>query len=148
MTNNLTNAGDGFGVPENSGNQFIVGKMMKFADGEYIVDKTEPLPADIELVALAVTTVSIGMHLTVAGDTMLDRLAIDPVHPGGNHREGHQLYVGRQRLGLVDDVFAIGELYHFADDELVSCVLRNTKTIAGSSEIVTYVGLGVAPLPA
>jgi len=82
MTNNLTNAGDGFGVPENSGNQFIVGKMMKFADGEYIVDKTEPLPADIELVALAVTTVTIGMHLTVAGDTMLDRLAVAPVHPG------------------------------------------------------------------
>ena len=54
MTNNLTNAGDGFGVPENSGSQFIVGKMTKFADGEYIVDKTEPLPADIELVALAV----------------------------------------------------------------------------------------------
>jgi len=41
MGNDLTTAGDGFGVPENTGNQFIVGKMIKFADGEYIVDKTE-----------------------------------------------------------------------------------------------------------
>jgi hypothetical protein len=57
MSNDLANAGDGFGVPENSGkNQYIVGKMIKFVDGTYIVDKTETLPADTELVAIGVVT--------------------------------------------------------------------------------------------
>jgi hypothetical protein len=56
MTNDITTAGDGFGVQENTGSQFIVGKLVKFNDGEYIVDKTETLPADTELVAIGVIT--------------------------------------------------------------------------------------------
>ncbi len=47
---------DGFSVPENSSGQFIRGQMVKYNDGSYIVDKTEPLP-DEPLVAIDVTTV-------------------------------------------------------------------------------------------
>ena len=45
---------DGFGVPENFGGQFIHGQMLKFIDGNYVVDKTEPL-ADEPLVAIGVS---------------------------------------------------------------------------------------------
>jgi hypothetical protein len=56
MSKDLISAGDGFGVPENAEGRYIVGRMIKFADGAFIVDKTEALPADIELVALNVIT--------------------------------------------------------------------------------------------
>ena len=47
---------DGFAVQENTGASMIVGKMVKFLDGRYIVDKTEPLPATTTLVAVNVIT--------------------------------------------------------------------------------------------
>jgi hypothetical protein len=47
---------DGFSVPESSAGQFIRGQMLKYTDGYYVVDKTEPLP-DEPLVAVGVTTV-------------------------------------------------------------------------------------------
>jgi hypothetical protein len=57
MLKELTPRGDdGFAVPENSGGQFIRGQMVKYNDGYYVVDKTEPLP-DEPLVAVGVTTV-------------------------------------------------------------------------------------------
>jgi hypothetical protein len=56
MATELTPQGDdGFSVAENSRGQFIRGQMIKFNDGLYIVDKTEPLP-DEPLVAVGVVT--------------------------------------------------------------------------------------------
>ena len=56
MGKELTNhQSDGFGVPENAGGQFIRGQMLKFIDGSFIIDKTEPLP-DEPLVAIGVVT--------------------------------------------------------------------------------------------
>ncbi len=56
MAKELTPQGDdGFSVSENSRGQFIRGQMIKFNDGVYIVDKTEPLP-DEPLVAVGVVT--------------------------------------------------------------------------------------------
>ena len=55
MGKELIPQSDGFGVPENSGGQFIKGQMLKFIDGNYIIDKTEPLP-DEPLVAIGVVT--------------------------------------------------------------------------------------------
>jgi hypothetical protein len=48
--------GDGFAVQENAGTSMIVGKMLKFLDGRFVADKTEPLPPTTELVAVAVVT--------------------------------------------------------------------------------------------
>jgi hypothetical protein len=56
MNDVATTNGDGFGVQENSGDTSIVGKMLKFTDGRYTVDKTETLPADTTLVAVNVMT--------------------------------------------------------------------------------------------
>jgi hypothetical protein len=48
---------DGFAVAENAGASMIVGKMLKFADGKFVADKTETLPASTTLVAVNVATV-------------------------------------------------------------------------------------------
>jgi hypothetical protein len=57
MTTDYTK-NDGFSVGEKSGNNLIVGKMLKFTiDGKYKVDKTEILPDNSTLVAMDVTTV-------------------------------------------------------------------------------------------
>jgi hypothetical protein len=48
--------GDGFAVQESSGGTFIIGKMLKFNDGHYTVDKFETLPAGTTLVAVNVIT--------------------------------------------------------------------------------------------
>jgi hypothetical protein len=55
MGKELISQTDGFGVPENSGGQFIKGQMLKFIDGNFVVDKTEPL-SDEPLVAIGVVT--------------------------------------------------------------------------------------------
>jgi hypothetical protein len=48
---------DGFAVQERTTSaSAIVGKMMKFIDGDFIIDKTETLPDDTRLVANAVVT--------------------------------------------------------------------------------------------
>jgi hypothetical protein len=47
---------DGFAVQENAGASMIVGKMVKFLDGRFVVDKTEPLPATTTLVAVNAVT--------------------------------------------------------------------------------------------
>jgi hypothetical protein len=47
---------DGFAVQENSGASMIVGKMLKFSDGRFTVDKTETMPANTTLVAVGVIT--------------------------------------------------------------------------------------------
>jgi hypothetical protein len=47
---------DGFAVAENAGASMIVGKMLKFADGKFLADKTETLAASTTLVAVNVTT--------------------------------------------------------------------------------------------
>jgi hypothetical protein len=54
--NALSIIDDGFGVQERPGNNFIIGAMMKFDDGAFIVSKTEPLPLGTVLVALDITT--------------------------------------------------------------------------------------------
>ena len=46
---------DGFAVQENAGGH-IVGRMLKFLDGKFVVDKTETLPENTTLVAKAVIT--------------------------------------------------------------------------------------------
>jgi hypothetical protein len=48
---------DGFDVAEHVGASMIVGKMLKFTDGQWICDKTEPMPANANLVAAGVITV-------------------------------------------------------------------------------------------
>ena len=48
---------DGFAVQENSGASMIVGRMLKFIDGRFTVDKTETLPANTTLVAVSAVTV-------------------------------------------------------------------------------------------
>jgi len=55
MGKELISQTDGFDVPENAGGQFIKGQMLKFIDGNYVIDKTEPL-ADEPLVAIGVVT--------------------------------------------------------------------------------------------
>ena len=55
----MTNNGqpDGFSVAEKSGNNLIVGKMLKFTiDRKYMVDKADILPDNTTLVAIDVTT--------------------------------------------------------------------------------------------
>src|SRR5258708_6260606 len=47
---------DGFSVPEKDGGSVIKGRMIKFNDGQYLIDKTESLPAETKLVAVAVIT--------------------------------------------------------------------------------------------
>jgi hypothetical protein len=48
---------DGWNVEENTGTSPIVGKMVKFTtDGRFVCDKTETIPADTTLVAMAVVT--------------------------------------------------------------------------------------------
>ena len=47
---------DGFAVQENSGASMIIGRMLKFTDGRFTVDKTETLPASTTLVAVGVIT--------------------------------------------------------------------------------------------
>jgi hypothetical protein len=48
---------DGFAVVEkHSSTTAIVGRILKFTDGQFIVDKTEKLPADTTLVAVGVVT--------------------------------------------------------------------------------------------
>jgi hypothetical protein len=57
MANDITLANaDGFAVAENAGASMIVGKMVKFLDGRFTVDKTEPLPATTTLVAVSAVT--------------------------------------------------------------------------------------------
>jgi hypothetical protein len=46
-------ADDGFGAQENSGASMIRGKMIKFKDGKFTVDKTETLPASAKLIAIS-----------------------------------------------------------------------------------------------
>ena len=48
---------DGFAVQENIGASMIVGKMLKFIDGRFTVDKTETMPANTTLVAVSAVTV-------------------------------------------------------------------------------------------
>ena len=51
------NEADGFSVAEKSGNNLIVGKMLKFTiDGKYKADKADILPDNTTLVAIDVTT--------------------------------------------------------------------------------------------
>ena len=47
---------DGFDVHETSGNNFIIGSMIKFDDDVYIVSKAETMPLDTVLVALGIIT--------------------------------------------------------------------------------------------
>ncbi len=47
---------DGFAVQENTSATMIVGKMLKFIDSRYTVDKTEPMPANTTLVAVGTIT--------------------------------------------------------------------------------------------
>jgi hypothetical protein len=47
---------DGFAVQENTGTTMIIGKMMKFTDGRFIVDKTQTMPASTVLVAVSTVT--------------------------------------------------------------------------------------------
>jgi hypothetical protein len=46
---------DGFAVQEKNSTT-IIGRMLKFTDGQFVMDKTEKLPADTKLVAIAVVT--------------------------------------------------------------------------------------------
>jgi hypothetical protein len=55
MSNDLQTA-DGFDVPERGGGNLIVGKLMKFNNGAYVIDKTETLPPHTTLVVLDITT--------------------------------------------------------------------------------------------
>ena len=51
------NQADGFSVAEKTGNNLIVGKMLKFTiDSKYKVDKADDLPDNTTLVAIDVTT--------------------------------------------------------------------------------------------
>ena len=51
------NEADGFSVAEKSGNNLIVGKMLKFTiDSKYKIDKADILPDNTTLVAVDVTT--------------------------------------------------------------------------------------------
>ncbi len=54
MANDMTTA-DGFAVAERSGG-LIIGKLLKFINGHYVADKTEPVALGTELVALNVVT--------------------------------------------------------------------------------------------
>jgi hypothetical protein len=47
---------DGFAVQENTSTTMIVGKMLKYIDGRYTVDKTETMPANTTLVAVGTIT--------------------------------------------------------------------------------------------
>jgi hypothetical protein len=55
MNNNLT-AGDGFDVAEPGGGNLIIGRMVKFNNGSYYIDKTEMMPLGTTLVVVNVTT--------------------------------------------------------------------------------------------
>ena len=69
MSNDLTPHGDdGFAVRENSRGQFIRGQMIKYNDGAFIVDKTEPLP-DEALVAVGVVTAWVNWGEDENGET-------------------------------------------------------------------------------
>jgi hypothetical protein len=52
----VTEANDGFGVPENRSASPIIGKMVKFNDGRFIVDKTSELASDATLVVVGIWT--------------------------------------------------------------------------------------------
>ena len=56
MTDIVVANTDGWAVQESVGASMIVGKMLKFLDGEFIADKTETLPADTTLAAVDVVT--------------------------------------------------------------------------------------------
>jgi hypothetical protein len=47
---------DGFSIAEQSNSSSIVGRMLKFSDGQFLIDKTERLAAGSKLVANAVVT--------------------------------------------------------------------------------------------
>jgi hypothetical protein len=50
-------ANDGFAVQEpTTGTSLIIGKIVRFTDGHFVVDKTEKLAADVQLVAVSATT--------------------------------------------------------------------------------------------
>jgi hypothetical protein len=53
---NIAKSDDGFAVRENLSSSFIQGKLLKFVDGRFVVDKTEELPANVTLVALNAIT--------------------------------------------------------------------------------------------
>jgi hypothetical protein len=53
---NIAKLDDGFSVQENLSSSYIQGKMLKFIDGRFVVDKAEELPTDSTLVALNVIT--------------------------------------------------------------------------------------------
>lgn len=50
-------ADDGFAVEEKINTGLICGKMLKFTDGNFTVDKVETLPANTRLIAMAMATV-------------------------------------------------------------------------------------------
>jgi hypothetical protein len=72
---------DGFAVEEKSGESLICGKMIKFAEGNYTIDKVETLPGDTQLIALAMATVWVHWEagkpadhrITCAGEAHPDR---------------------------------------------------------------------------
>ena len=69
MAKELTPQGDdGFSVRENSRGQFIRGQMIKYNDGAFIVDKTEPLPEEA-LVAVGVVTAWVNWGEDENGET-------------------------------------------------------------------------------
>jgi hypothetical protein len=83
MSEIIATADDGFSVREKTTGT-IIGKMIKFLDGRYIVDKTETLPADTTLVALGVVTVWVNW---VDGKPIDHRVT----QPGQQHPERDEL---------------------------------------------------------
>ena len=75
---------DGFSVAEKSGETMISGKMLKFNDGRYTVDKTELLPPDTVLVAVG--SVTAWVHW-VDGNPAEHRVT----RPGQHHPEREEL---------------------------------------------------------
>jgi hypothetical protein len=57
MSNNLPTTGDGFDVAEPGGNTLMIGRMLKFNNGTFYVDKTEVMPPGTPLVVVSVVTV-------------------------------------------------------------------------------------------
>jgi hypothetical protein len=77
----MTMTGDGFDVSEPGGGGLMIGRMMKFNNGTYYVDKTEVMPLGTALVVVGVVTVwikwrdgrPIERRVTYPGQTHPDR---------------------------------------------------------------------------
>src|SRR4030081_2206858 len=100
MTEITTTDADGFAVKENSSSNLISGKIVKFNDGRFTADKTEPLPPNTTLAA--VNAVTAWVHWGDDGRPVEHRIT----QPGQRHPEREELPDQDQSLwppGLNDE---------------------------------------------